>query len=85
MSHHDDVQATLEPLRETLKLDGADLEFTALDSGELSLRLLLEDAGCADCVMPRPILEEMVLSLMTQEGAAVTAVTIDDPRLGDGA
>ena len=42
--------------------------------------LLVEDASCAECVMPKPILEEMALGILRRSSPGVTQVVIADPR-----
>lgn len=66
----------LAPVRELLQLDGGDVELVAEDGGTLHLRLLLESAECAECVLPKPMLEDVATKLL-----GVTVV-LDDPREG---
>jgi hypothetical protein len=60
--------------------DGAALELVDHDptAGRLRLRLVIPDAHCAECVMPRTALESTASSRLAGHG--VTVVTIDDPR-----
>lgn len=62
--------------------DGATVAVEAWDAtdGRLSLRLVLESADCADCVVPRPILDTLLLQTLRQHAPAVRAVTLVDPR-----
>ena len=64
----------LTPVRELLQLDGGDVELLTSDATSVHLRLVLESAECADCVMPRPMLEDVATKLLG------VAVHIDDPR-----
>ena len=48
--------------------------------GAVRLRLELEDASCADCVMPRAYLEQVALTVLRRSLPELLAVTIDDPR-----
>ena len=70
----------LTPVREILQLDGGDIQLIALDDGTAHLRLLLETAECADCVLPKPMLEDVALKLLAPATPGLTAVVIDDPR-----
>ena len=60
--------------------DGADFETVAFDSttGTMRLRLLIPDARCAECVMPRATLESIAATRLARHG--VHTVVIDDPR-----
>ena len=62
--------------------DGGDIEFVSFDAAEgtASLRLLLEGANCAECVLPRRLLEGVALQMMQPFVPGLTAVAIDDPR-----
>jgi len=74
------VTAGLEPVQEVIRLDGADLELVGVEGDAARLRLVLEDAGCADCVMPRGVLEGIALQMMQPRVPGLSGVTIDDPR-----
>ena len=75
----DDALGEVRPL---LRPDGGDLELLGLDdaTGTVRLRLLLDDASCGECVLPRPILVDVVRHALDRRGADIAAVLIDDPR-----
>ena len=77
-----EVTAGLEPVREVLQSDGGDIELVDLADGTAHLRLILESAGCAECVLPRPMLEAIALQMMQPLVPGLSAVAIDDPREG---
>jgi hypothetical protein len=64
----------LSPVRDLIQLDGGDIELVSEEGGTAHLRLLLADAECAECVMPRAVLEEVSSKLLGRP------VRIDDPR-----
>ena len=64
----------LTPVREILQADGGDIELVSMDGDTANLRLIIEGAECAECVLPRPLLEEVASKLLG------TPVRIDDPR-----
>ena len=66
--------------QQLLQADGGDIELVAVEGGTVHLRLLLGDAECAECVLPRPLLEQVVLDIVQRTNPDVTAVHIDDPR-----
>ena len=47
--------------------------------GTLSLRLDLDSADCAACVVPRPLLDTLLLDSLRRHAPAVRAVQLDDP------
>jgi hypothetical protein len=73
-------ERALDELRALVASDGADLTATRFDdvSGVLHLRLLIPDARCAECVMPRAALESVAAARLAAAG--VRGVVIDDPR-----
>lgn len=77
----------LEAVRVFLGPDGADVTPVGWDagSGRLALRLELEGAECPECVIPQPMLGELMLGAIQEHAPAVQAVDLDDPREGDPA
>jgi hypothetical protein len=74
------LDGSLAELRELVGADGAELDLVDLDAatGRLRLRLVIPDAHCAECVMPRAALEATASSRLSVHG--LDHVTIDDPR-----
>lgn len=72
-------------LREFLQADGADVELAGIEGGTLRFTLLLADARCAECVVPRPLLEAVALQLLQPLVPGLAAVAIHDPREGGDA
>lgn len=64
----------LSPVRDILQADGGDIELVSFDGGTAELRLVLETAECAECVLPKPMLEDVAAKLLGVK------VKIDDPR-----
>jgi hypothetical protein len=77
-----DALAAVDELRALVAADGAGLELVDGDAepvaGVLHLRLVIPDAHCAECVMPRSVLETVATSRLRARG--ITTVVIDDPR-----
>lgn len=69
-----------EELRGLIRADGGDLRVTSAGPTTVNLELVLETANCAECIMPRPFLEQVALDVFRAAGAAVSAVVIHDPR-----
>jgi hypothetical protein len=78
------LDAALAAVRELLGPDGADVEPAGWepDHGRLRLRLVLESAECAECVLPRPMLDRVLLDTIRSHAAAVRELDVDDPRDG---
>jgi Fe-S cluster biogenesis protein NfuA len=70
------VSLDISPVRDLIQLDGGDIEVVSVEGTTAHLRLIIEGAECAECVMPRAVLEEVAGKLL-----GVT-VRIDDPREG---
>jgi Fe-S cluster biogenesis protein NfuA len=68
------VSIDLSPVRDLLQLDGGDVELVSEDAGTVHLKLLLESAECAECVLPKPMLEDVASKLLG------VSVVLDDPR-----
>jgi Fe-S cluster biogenesis protein NfuA len=79
------LAAAVNEARAIVQADGADLELVGVDDdgGEVELRLLIVEAGCAECVMPRQFLEGVVLDILREAVPMVRAVRVDDPRVED--
>jgi NifU-like domain len=74
------IDAALEEVRGLVTPDGGEVELTGVEGGKVRLRLVLENAHCVECVMPRPFLEQVALDVFRRNGAAADEVAIDDPR-----
>jgi Fe-S cluster biogenesis protein NfuA len=77
------LAGALDEARAIVQVDGADFELVAVDDelGQVELRLLLVEAGCAECVMPQQFLEGVVLDILHRVVPAVRAVRVEDPRV----
>jgi Fe-S cluster biogenesis protein NfuA len=82
----DSVTAALDEIRGLVQPDGGDFELVAVDTvaGTVGLRLVLDDASCRECVMPRPILEDIAMSIVRRSVPGVAHLSIDDPREHEG-
>lgn len=74
------VSASLDQLRDLVSADGGDVVLDGVDGSTARVRLLLENAHCVECVMPRPFLEQVALDVFRRNGVELESVTIDDPR-----
>lgn len=84
--HEAQLRSALDELSELVRPDGGDIEITGIDAatGTVRARLLIDSAECADCILPRHLLEEIVTGRLRRSVPGVQTVSIDDPREGDG-
>jgi hypothetical protein len=75
------VAPAIDPLRETLRADGAELEYVDWSAAdEIIFRLDLTSAECAECVLPKEQLESVLLFAARKAVPSVQSVTVQDPR-----
>jgi Fe-S cluster biogenesis protein NfuA len=74
------IERAIDPLLEALRADGGDLEVVTVEDGTIVLRLHLEDASCAECVMPADVLEPLLRDSIAASGQPVERVQLLDPR-----
>jgi hypothetical protein len=75
------IQGALSEYREMLKIDGADLELTAIEPETLRIRLVLGPDTCADCILSKDMLEQILLQGVRDTAPAIASVVVDDPRV----
>lgn len=76
------LDAGLDAVAAFLGPDGARVVVDGWDptAGALSLRLELESAACGECVVPRPLLDTLLLDSVRAHAPAVRRIVLDDPR-----
>jgi Fe-S cluster biogenesis protein NfuA len=74
------ITPALDEARALVQADGGDMKLRSIEGDSLNIDLVLEGASCAECVMPREFLEQIVLDMVKQKAPGVAAVRIDDPR-----
>jgi Fe-S cluster biogenesis protein NfuA len=75
-----EAESALAAVRELVAADGGDILVSATSDDSVALRLVLDTAECAECVMPRAFLETVALDMMQPSLPSLTRVEIDDPR-----
>ena len=76
----DAAAAALAPVRDLIEADGGRVELVGTTADSVQIRLVLDTAECAECVMPKPFLETVALDLLAPALPGLAAVEIDDPR-----
>lgn len=74
------LQPALEEVRSIITADGGDILLTSVEDGTVNLQLVVEGANCAECILPRELLEQVTLDIFQRGGTGVTAISIADPR-----
>lgn len=84
--HEAQLRSAFDELTELVRPDGGDIEITGMDAapGTVRARLLIDSAECAECILPRHLLEEIVTGRLRRSVPGVQTVSIDDPREGAG-
>ena len=75
-----DAESALGEVRSLLSADGGDIVVVGVADDRIELRLILETAECAECVMPREFLESIALDMMRSSLPDLVTVSISDPR-----
>jgi Fe-S cluster biogenesis protein NfuA len=81
-----ELRAAIDEVSNLVRADGGDIEITGVDvaTGAVRARLLIDTADCADCILPRHLLEEIVTGRLRRSVPGVRTVSIEDPREGVG-
>ena len=74
------LQPALDEVRGIISADGGDILLTSVDGSTVNLQLVVQGASCAECILPRELLEQVTLDIFQRGGTGVTAISINDPR-----
>jgi hypothetical protein len=77
------IAAAASPVVDSLALDGVVLEFRERRRDAAYFYLDLTRARCADCVVPREMLEQMLLARVRTAYPDIESVVVEDPREGE--
>ena len=77
-----DALAELAPM---LQADGADLTLVEANpaTSRIELQLHVEDATCAECVLPGPLLEQVILDALSRRIPTEFELVLRDPRVAE--
>lgn len=59
--------------------EGVTIRLVAVDDGVYELRLAIDDAGCAECLVPDPMLASIATDALQRGGAPVSSVSVIRP------
>ena len=74
------AEAALAPVRDLIEADGGKVELVDTATDSIHIRLVLDTAECAECVMPKPFLQQVALDMLRADIPELATVEIDDPR-----
>jgi len=76
------VLQALPSVQEIIRADGGDLVLERVEGATVHLRLVVETAACAECVLPRAMLEQVATRMLKPDVPGLQAVVVQDPREG---
>jgi Fe-S cluster biogenesis protein NfuA len=80
-----EVAAVIGQLQDLVAADGGAFELLGVDrAGRVSLRLRLDAVECLDCIVPPPLLADIVERFVGSRLPEVTGTELVDPRLDNG-
>jgi len=82
----DAVQESITQMQFLLRGDGADLVLVHVDpkTARIAVRVDLSNVGCAECVLPPDLLEEMMRAALQKQLREEFELVVDDPRADYG-
>lgn len=78
----DAVTAAIDETGRFLRADGADLRLVNADpkTARVHLELVIDDVGCADCVLPPDALRATIVDALQRRVPGDYEIVLDDPR-----
>jgi Fe-S cluster biogenesis protein NfuA len=79
------VMDAVRGLQELIAADGGAFEYLGFESsnGEVSLRLILDQVTCPECILPPETLRQVASDYLRRCAPGVTVVKLEDPREAD--
>ncbi len=80
------VTAAIAELAPMLQADGADLRLVEANPATARIEVALDvtDASCAECVLPAPMLEQVVSDTLKRYVPDEFELVLNDPRVAGG-
>ncbi len=80
------VREAVAELAPMLQADGADLRLIEADPATARIEVALDvtDATCAECVLPAPLLEQIVSDAIARRVPTEFELVLRDPRVAGG-
>lgn len=74
------VETAIGQLREGFQADGADLELVEVTEDTVRVRLIVTAETCLDCIVPGPLLHQVIESTVQDAMPTLRRLELDDPR-----
>jgi Fe-S cluster biogenesis protein NfuA len=80
------VNAAIAELAPMLQADGADLTLVEANpaTARIEVQLDVTDASCAECVLPTPLLEQVISDAISRRMPSEFELVLRDPRVNGG-
>lgn len=75
------LEKALNKIKESLSYDGFSLLAAERDGGVIDVMIMAGPDACVDCLVPKPILEEMIANALEENGIAYTEIKLTMPVL----
>ncbi|NLC10654.1 MAG: hypothetical protein GX767_00185 [Firmicutes bacterium] len=73
------LEKALKSIRETLSYDGYDLVFEEKEGGILDIRIVAGPDACAECLLPKEVLREIIAKELTEKGVPFKSIELTLP------
>ena len=70
------IEVALSKIRETLAADGFKMEYETPGQGILNISIVAEPGACVDCLIPEPILKDMLKDELKEHGLDFQEINI---------
>jgi hypothetical protein len=74
------IQLAIDPLRVGLQADGADIELVSVAETAVVVKLVVGPETCLDCILPKELLETILLSAVQEKAPGIARIDLVDPR-----
>ncbi|HHX75088.1 MAG TPA: hypothetical protein GX699_09320 [Firmicutes bacterium] len=74
------LEKALSGIKESLSYEGYDLLYREREDGVIDIQILAGPDACEDCLVPKPILENMIRRELDEHGVTYTAINLQTPK-----
>lgn len=75
------ILEALAPFRTSLQADGADLQVVQVNDQQLEMELVVSDKTCLDCVVPKAVMENIIVTQLGKVGLQFLQFQLNYPQL----
>ncbi|NLM52872.1 MAG: hypothetical protein GX197_08665 [Firmicutes bacterium] len=73
------LDKALNSIKESLSYDGFDLLAAEREGGLIDIMIVARHDACIDCLVPKPVLEEMIASALQENGIKYSEIKLTMP------